>query len=77
MTSLELQALSAVEEMRRLGAILYAETGADGNLSFVWRAKPAPLRDAVALYWNELPKPPGLREAMARIIRHQASGDVL
>ena len=71
MSALEQRAAEIVTEMVTLGAIFEIEFTATGR-TFVWFARPASQRDAVAKYWDGVEKLPGLRAAMTSVIaRHQ------
>lgn len=74
MSPLDNKALEIVNEMRALGAVFEVEPGENGEPTFVWRARPASLRDTVRSYWDAADKPVGLKGAMARIIAYQGNG---
>ena len=65
-----------VAEMTALGATFEIEQTPAGDV-WVWFARPASQRDAVAAFWNGVEKPPGLRSAMTEAIRRRQIGGAL
>ena len=71
--TLDQKAAEIVHEMITLGARFELEPTPTGR-TFAWFARPAPQRDAMALYWNSIEKPPGLRAAMTSVIARHLGG---
>lgn len=71
--NIDQHAAEIVADMAALGAIFELEPIPTGQ-TFVWFARPATQRDAVASYWNGLEKPPGLRLAMTSVIARHLGG---
>ena len=67
------KAAEIVAEMVALGAVFELEPTPNGQ-TFVWYARPASQRDAVAVFWNEVEKPLGLRAAMTSVIARHLGG---